>query len=219
MIENIVGRKFELHPVELKENQIHCDFCGGIGWVLKDEKWLESCPHCSKGVIDCCPRCGKPYAKRYIHICDNPECIEYERNQRAKEDARKEAERYTRAEHLEPDGVFEKFTMLYSDYYPYNEGYFIGWDEFFDEWKEQEDLDTKRPEYVWATYPIEMSIDAIDILENATSELHEDAMSNIRDNDIKKLQDYLDNWCKKQTGTTTYYVDYSKAVMIPWEEY
>ena len=109
--------------------------------------------------------------------------------------------------------------MLYSDYYPYNEGYFIGWDEFFDEWKEQEDLDAKRPEYVWATYPIEMSIDAIDILENATSELHEDAMSNISDKDRRELQDYLDSWCKKQTGTTTYYVDYSKAIRIPWEEY
>lgn len=220
MLENIIGRKFELKPVELKEGQIHCDFCGGIGWVLKEGKWLETCPHCSRGAIDCCPRCGKPYPQRYVHHCDNPDCIEDYDRWKQKENARKEADRYAKAEHLEPDGAFEKFVMLYSDWYPSNEGYFTDWDEFFGAWDDYFFYDYEdRPKYVWATYPVEMSIDAVDIVSNATSELHEDAFYGIDDKDMKELQDFLDKWCKKQTGTTTYYVDYTKAIRIPWEEY
>lgn len=221
MIENIIGRKFELKPVELKANQIHCNFCGGIGWVLKDEKWLESCPHCSRGIIDCCPHCGKPYTKRYIHNCDNPDCIKMERIEKEKEDALKEAVRYIKAEHLESDGAFEEFTMLYSDLYPWNEGYFSEWDDFFTAWNEYHycEKPEDRPKYVWATSPIEMSIDATTIIEMATDDLHEDAMDYISSKDRQELQDYLNKWCKKQTGTTTYYVDYNKTVRIPWEEY
>ena len=127
MFENIIGRKFELHPVKLKENQIYCDFCGGTGWVLKDEKWLESCPYCSRGAIDVCPSCNTPYEKRYIHRCSNPECVENYEKTTMQRRLQEELKRYENAEHLESTVDFE---ALYSEDYPYNEGYFFDWDSF-----------------------------------------------------------------------------------------
>lgn len=35
--------------------------------------------------------------------------------------------------------------------------------------------------------------------------------------DRKELQELLDNWCKKQTGTTTLYPNYKKYVRVKKE--
>jgi hypothetical protein len=216
MLENILGRKFELHPVQLKENQIHCDFCSGTGWVLRDEKWLESCPRCSRGVIDVCPSCGAPYEARYIHRCKNPECINNDEKLLAERRQQEELKRYESAEHLEPTSSFE---ALFSENYSHNEGYFFDWTDFFEDWCDNHDDNDPRPTYVWSTYPVQINLDAYCIVENATEELWEGALDSISDSDMKELQEYLNKWCENQTGTTTYYPDYSKTVRIPWEEY
>jgi hypothetical protein len=216
MLKNILGRKFELHPVQLKENQIHCDFCSGTGWVLRDEKWLESCPHCSQGAIDVCPSCRTPYKVRYIHRCKNPECVNNEEKLMAERRQQEELNRYENAEHAEPTDDFE---ALCSEYYSHNEGYFFSWDDFFDDWYGNHSDEDPRPTYVWATYPMQINIDAYCIVENATDELWEGAFDSISDSDIRELQEYLNKWCANQTGTRTYYPDYSKTVRIPWEKY
>ena len=35
------------------------------------------------------------------------------------------------------------------------------------------------------------------------------------DADRKELQNYLDAWCRRQTGTTSYMVDYKYAIEVP----
>lgn len=70
---------------------------------------------------------------------------------------------------------------------------------------------------MWLTEEVSISIDAGDIIENACEELHEDAYDSISTLDIEKLQDYLDKWCNEQTGTKTYYPDYSKYVRVKKE--
>ena len=62
-----------------------------------------------------------------------------------------------------------------------------------------------------------MSIDATDIIENATEDLYEDAIDSISDKARKELQEYLDNWCKACGVGTTYYESHKYKVRIPWE--
>ena len=217
MIENIAGKKIELKPVTLKNNQIYCSFCGGIGWLMRDNKWIERCPHCSNGAIDICPHCKTPYETRYNHHCKNPECIKKEEVDRLLKESEKEKDRLTKANKIEADkDIFNKYIMLYSDYYPYNDGYFTDWDSFFDAWDDKEE---NRPQYVWTTTPIELSMDSPSIIASACEDLWEGALDSISSKDIAEFDEFIQNWCKKQTGTTTYYVDYNTAIKIPWEEY
>ena len=58
-------------------------------------------------------------------------------------------------------------------------------------------------------------MDADSIIENACEELYEDARDNISDE--KELQEFLDKWCEKQTGTTTYYPCYKEYVRVQKE--
>lgn len=222
-LENIVGKKIELLLKELKPNQIHCPRCGGIGWLQENGKWITSCPDCYNGVIDVCPNCGKPYSRRYSRTCDNPECVEKQREKRSQEEHEKEMIRLGKAEKVDTDTAFDRFYMLYSDYYNSNEGYFTDWDSFWDAWEdhiyENDETpleDIKRPEYAWGTSVQKLSMDADTIIEQATDDLWEGASDNC---DYKGLQELLDKWCSEQTGTDSYYVDYKYAVKIPWEEY
>lgn len=49
-------------------------------------------------------------------------------------------------------------------------------------------------------------------IADACEELHDDAYENI--DDIDELQKYLDTWCDKQSGTTTYYPCYRMYVEV-----
>jgi len=64
-----------------------------------------------------------------------------------------------------------------------------------------------------------MSIDAADIIENATEDLYEDATDNIPRKKVKELQDFLDEWCKTCGVCETYYESHRYKVRIPWEQY
>ena len=64
-----------------------------------------------------------------------------------------------------------------------------------------------------------MSIDAHNIVESATEDLYEDAIYDVTDESIKRLQDYLDEWCKRCGVGTTYYESHKYKVRIPWEDY
>lgn len=219
-LENIVGKKIELLPKELKPNQIHCPRCGGIGWLLSDGKWITSCPDCYNGVIDVCPNCGKPYAKRYNHSCNNPECVEKQKQERMNKEYERETALLNKAEKVIADDAFVQFHMLYSEHCNSNDGYFGDWETFFECWEDNvydnDGVEPPRPEYVWGTSVQKLSMDADTIIEQATDDLWEGASDNC---DYKGLQELLDKWCSEQSGTDTYYVDYKYAVKIPWEEY
>ena len=112
------------------------------------------------------------------------------------------------------DEIARNMEMYYSEDYPYNNGYFSEFEEFIEAWKDRHEPDEPKPKYVWGTTAVELTIDAGDILENACDELHEGAYDNL--SDVEGLQKYLDEWCAKQRGTTTYYQDCKYAIEIPW---
>ena len=211
MLERIVGRKIELLPKEPNENQVLCNECGGLGWLMKDEKWIENCPHCCNGLIDVCPQCKQPYKKRYRHYCDNPECKEKDRIDNDIKAVHEELKRFEKAKKVSYDECpADSKVMMYSEHYGYNEGYFTDLEDLL-EYTDSEDI--QMPKYVWATSEIPLSMNADSIIEDACSDLHEDARDNITNE--KELQEFLDKWCERQGGVNTYYMNYKVAIWVP----
>ena len=129
----------------------------------------------------------------------------------------KEKQRLDKAIKLkDTDELAKSMEMYYSEDYPYSNGYFCEFEEFIEEWENKHKPDELKPQYVWGTTTDELHIDAKDILENACEELHESAFEDIPREDIVELQKYLNEWCAKQSDTTTYYKDYRYAIEIPW---
>ncbi|WP_373047215.1 hypothetical protein [Vulgatibacter sp.] len=54
------------------------------------------------------------------------------------------------------------------------------------------------PPYVWATRPMVFTLDADDIIENALDGWYEDAGLDIPRSERRRLQDFLNEWCKAQ---------------------
>lgn len=96
------------------------------------------------------------------------------------------------------------------DYYWQNYLDGSGGCDSFDEYFEYE-----IPKVLWNCEEVKISMDTDSIIENACEELHEDARNNISDE--KELQDFLNKWCDKQTGTTTYYPCYKEYVKVQKE--
>lgn len=116
------------------------------------------------------------------------------------------------------DPIALKFGMMFSESYPHNEGYFSEWEEFFEEWEANEFKDVfDRPQYVWGTVVCKINLDAENILQWACDDLHEDAYDNLVD--VDELQEFLNKWAEKQTGTETYYESSTYAIEIPWHLY
>lgn len=111
----------------------------------------------------------------------------------------------------------ERFQMACSDYYPYNDGYFSDWGDFFDAWNDEHADVTPRPEYVWGTDETKMRMDACDIVEHAVEDMYEDAIHDIGDAAIHDLQVMLDAWIK-ENGVTSYMETHKHAIKIPWED-
>ena len=62
MRSKIEDRKITITPRTLRENEKHCEVCGGTGWMYvenDEEKYIEKCIVCDDGIIHICPDCGK----------------------------------------------------------------------------------------------------------------------------------------------------------------
>lgn len=118
------------------------------------------------------------------------------------------------------DPKVQEFDMLYSDSYTYNDGFFYDWNDFFANWKENhKGINDERPKYVYGTSLTSIGFDINWLIDNACEELHEEAQEQISNQDREELQQLLDKWSEKQTGTKTYYEDERYMVRIPWELY
>lgn len=176
---------------------------------------IKFCPNCYNGVIRLCQYCGKQIPNGSIDRCN---CEQY----KAKEEEEK------RIKYQEKISKAEEFDIknVDLDMYFYDEqtdDYFSDIDSFvdvyknFNEYESDEEMMNNFPEVLWLTDPVDISMDAYSIIESACEELHEDAEANISSEDRKELQNILDEWCKKQTGTKTLYPNYKKYVRVKKE--
>lgn len=200
-MNEIINKPITLKPKIPSENEELCQHCEGIGWTLGDG-FLERCTHCyGSGVIKLCPECHKPM--RGI-------CMEFECSRKRERIA--EEKRFNKATKYTLDTIpKENSEMFFSETYGYDEGYFSDIDDLLDYCYSE---NINPPDYVWGTDKTMLSLNACDILSNACEELHEDAYDSIGDKDIKEMQDFFDEWCKGQTGTTTYSVNYNYCILI-----
>ena len=229
-IQNLVNAHLRK---DLHGNEEICTHCRGTGLKIRDNSYglsddpnktnglfpykhqaISFCPHCYNGIIHRCKHCGQIIPKGHLK-CD----CQKQREIDAVELEKKCRERLDRAQ-IAPPEVLEQSYFFYSDDYGNDDGYFSDWNEFFDYWHENGgSIVDERPEFVWATYPVEMHINARDIVSDATEELYEDAYDDVDSKQLKELQDFLDKWCKDCGVRTTYYASSKYKVRIPWVNY
>ena len=231
-IKRILPRTLEKN---LRDNEIICPLCRGVGIIKRnqgfgeykngsridwyDNEYFAWCPNCYFGVVKTCEYCGKQLSKG-SYRCNCDQFLENEQEERLikykeKIEAAKEIEVTDSFEYLydnESGNYFfdvDEFAEYYWELYQEDDDYSsISFDEYFEKYV---------PKILWICMEVKMSIDARDIIDRACEELHEDALDNISDKDTEELQEYLDSWCKRQTGTTTYYPDYREYVRVKKE--
>lgn len=206
-----------------------CQHCGGTGVGIQDNPYglkeenrkdgiffpykvqtISSCPHCGgTGVVKRCRNCGE-LLPVYRLKCS---CAQQQAKDKA-EKQRKWKEKIDSLRVASPEEVDEN-RCFYSEAFPYNEGYFADFHEFFDAWEEG-DPGRERPEYCFGTDKIEFHIDADQIVENACEDLYEEAYENV--SNIDALQKSIDKWAKKNGPGSTYVYHTRYKVRIPWEE-
>lgn len=167
-------------------------------------------------MIRLCEYCGKPLPRGRLK-CD---CEQ----QRVKDEEEK------RIKYQETIEKAKEIELKDTSYYMYDEQsnqYFSDENEFveyyYQEWFEKYSggmsfniyFDSQVPKVLWNCEEVKISIDADGIIESACEELHEDARDCIYDE--KELQDFLDKWCEKQSGTTSYYPCYKEYVRVQKE--
>ena len=217
---------------DLAEHERICPVCNGLGMRIEDNIYgikgdtseagkkylfpykhqaLSFCQNCYNGVQSLCPYCGQPYKNQAYMHCD----CEGQKKADEEERIRKWNEKVANAVAVDEKDVD---VMLYCEEF---DKYYDTVDDFFEDYaanyKDEEVYN--KPERLWVTSVEKISIDAYSVIENACEGLHEDAMENIDEKDIAELEEFLDNWCKKQTGTTTYYPCYKQYVVIDWNRY
>ena len=218
---------------DLQDNEAICPVCHGLGVVLDNNIYgikgdtseaakksmfpynhqaIKFCPNCYNGVIRLCEYCGKPLPKGRLK-CD---CEQ----QKAKDEEEKRLKYQELIEKAKEVVVKSVSTYLYDEKTDY---YFDEIEDFVDEYKDNalfendEEMLENLPEVLWVCSKAEISMDAGSIIENACENLHEDAYDTISDKDTRRLQEFLDEWCRKQTGTTTYYPCYKEYVRVKKE--
>ena len=196
---------------DLYPNEQICETCNGIGLVvddfpfyIKDDKQfrnritkykqnIRSCPDCFNGVQKLCKYCDKVLGRKSRCDCDGYE--EYRKEKRNK----KIKEKIDNAEKIKyEDSDSEMFFEPYSQEY-------LNRDEIYDF-----NID-KSNDYVFETNKIHLYIDAYHILENAMDHHHPEAIDMISNSEIKRLQDFLDDWCDKQ-NVYSYHPNYKKVI-------
>ena len=185
---------------DLQEHEIICSHCGGTElqvddnpFGIKEEKskihfpykqqTIVGCRHCYNGVQSKCLHCGK------ILDRGSSQCNCKQANlERLQERYNKDLETWNKAKKISFEEVCEKYTMLYIDCHDK----YINVEDF-EEWihdkgYEEDEVHSLR---VYGTYTMELTMDASDIIENSCSDLHEDAMDNISDEDQKRTSGFI----------------------------
>jgi len=217
---------------DLQEHEVICPHCGGSGLQVDDNPFglreegiqpanikgfpykkqtIVGCRHCYNGVLNKCIHCGETL-DRSKYQCDCKEAKQ-ERNNRQHE---KDLETWNKAKKISFNEALEKYEMVYIENYDK----YCSTEDLLDyitdiEYDYEKPID-KKSLWIYGTTTTELSIDASNILEDACSDLYEDAIDNISGDEVKELQDLLDQWVEKvKDGTTTYYADYKVGIVLP----
>lgn len=219
---------------DLNDNEQICPTCRGLGMVLYNNEFYHAentaktpltyynnmafscCPHCFNGVVKVCKYCGKQLLKGQ-KSCD---CVQQqaENKRQCKEVAQQTISKATEITRSDVGdawlsdyngfnyyGSIDDFVEQIQDKYSEESHNYTNFDEFYE---------TEVPKYLWLCDTKDISLNAYNIVGDACEELHEDAMDSITGADIAKLQNYLDNWCNKQSGTTTLFVAHKNYVAV-----
>lgn len=223
---------------DLQDDEIICPVCHGLGVKMWNNPYgikgdtseeakrsmfpykhqsLLPCPNCYNGVVKLCEYCGKQLPKGRLK-CD----CEQQKEKDEEEKRIKYQETIDKATEIELKDTSYYIYDEQSDKYFTDEDEFVEyyWDLYLNKEKEHgynfDDYFEKYiPKVLWNCEETKISMDADSIIDNACEELHEDARDNISDE--KELQEFLDKWCAKQSGTTTYYPCYRECVKVQKE--
>lgn len=217
---------------DLENNEEICPVCHGLGIVVSNNVYgikgdtseaakksmfpynhqaIKFCPNCYNGVIKLCEYCGKTLP-RGTSKCD---CEQY-KVKAEEESGIKYQEKISKAEEVDIKNIDSEmwfYDEQTDDYFSDIESFVDAYRDF-DEYGSYEEMINNLPEVLWLTDSVDITMDVDQIIESACEELHEDAYENISYEDRKELQDMLDKWCSKQTGTRTVYPNYKKYVRV-----
>lgn len=187
----------------LREGQSICQTCGGLGFVFEPTPHI--CGDCIGGVQQICPHCGRPVRSLWDHCCSDWF------NALAERTRIEQAKVFAKAEKISIDEARRRGIKLlcrHRDHTVFP----------LDEAEQNIEQTDETPS---GFYPAKMydklHLDAYSIVEDACSDLHEEALGRISDDAIGELQALLDQWVSGISGTESYGHDYSVFVMVPQE--
>jgi len=207
---------FELKK-DLQEDEVICEHCHGTGLEIANNVYgisgdtthigvhfpykhqsISFCRFCYNGVMKKCPSCGSLRGKQ------DRECpCGHAMKEREEKWKKENNERWEKAEKVPIEKIWETCKCLYVDdidQYIFDEGE-------LDDRIEEYELENPR---IYGTIETQIKINASSIIEDACNDLHENAYDQC---DAESLQNILDEWCKKQSGATSYYPNYKIGVI------
>jgi len=210
---------FELRK-DLQDDEAICEHCHGTGLRIADNIYgikgdttqvavrfpykhqsLSFCTHCYNGVQKKCTHCG---SLRGRSGTDCP--CGHSRLERDERRRQSEAAQWEKARKISLAAAWETYYMLYIDNF---DRYVLDEEELE---LAAEDCEVEISELrIYGTSKRKISISAGDVAETACEDLHEDAYDQC---DVGHLQSLLDIWCAEQTGTDSYYPDFSVGVVV-----
>ena len=216
---------------DLQEHEVICSHCGGTGLQVDDNPFglreegerpnygnlfpykqqvIRGCNYCYNGVQKKCLHCEK-VLERQKYQCD----CEKSKQERIQERHDKDLEIWNKSKKMSLEDALKDYIMVYIENYDK----YLMIDELEDwlvdkEFDIEESIDRKSL-MIYGTQSLDLSMDASNVIEDACSDLHEDAMDNISVQEEEKLQALLDKWCEENSaGTTSYYVDFNVGIIL-----
>ena len=212
---------------DLQEHEVICSHCGSTGLQVDDnpfglkeenskinfpykQQTIVGCRHCYNGVQSKCLHCDK-ILNRGSSQCD----CKQSNLERIQERYNKDLEIWNKANKISYEQAIKDFVMIYIENY---DKYLMT--EELEEWIEDKEDEAEqsigREELrIYGTQSLDLSMDASNVIEDACSDLHEDARDNISVQDEEELQVLLNKWCENnKQGTTSYYVDFNVGINL-----
>lgn len=220
---------------DLQKNEEICKDCNGVGIRIMDARYgltvdgkklgngmfpfnkqsIIWCAHCYNGVRKRCEYCSELVSKMYVD-CQCEKALE----SRGKASWQIDKERWDKAEKISYKTALDKFDMVFID----SLDKYVITDELPEELQhyiddnEEIEIDDIKNLKIYGTTKTSATLDATNILVNATEDLHEEAYDRSK-YILKKLQGYLDEINEEiAQDTSTYNASYKCGIQITNED-